>query len=196
MPLRHLPGGVENLVAVVAAVAHRHLLGQRVDPVGRADQRRLLRADEALLHRPADLHQLGRDHHVDVARARIQVEHRLDVAGLGIGLGHDLDIVGRRTRALGHAGDRCRLHRQAGLARRIDQPGGQHAAAFAAHRRDDDGDRPLLRRLAAGRLRLGGRLGRRLAGFLRAGHGQAAFAASSCSIAPSWRGARRSSSGL
>ena len=159
MLFRHLLRGVEDLVAVVAAVAHRHLLGERIDPVGRADQRGLFRADEALFHRPADFHQLGRDHHVDVAGAGIEVEHRFDVAGLGIGLRHDLDIVGRCARALGHAGDRGRLDRQAGGARGVDQPGGQHAAALAAHRRDDDGDRPFLGRLAPGGLAFRRRFG-------------------------------------
>jgi hypothetical protein len=52
----------------------------------------------------------------------------------------DLDVVGGGAGALRHAGDRGRLRRVAGAHGGQVQPFGEHAAAFAAERADEDGD--------------------------------------------------------
>ena len=56
-------------------------------------------------------------------------------------LGEDLEVVRRRARALGHARDRRRLGRIAGVRRRPDDPLRQHAAPLPAERGHEDGDR-------------------------------------------------------
>ena len=53
----------------------------------------------------------------------------------------DLQVVGGRAGALRDARDRGALRGIARLRGGVDQPVGQHAAAFAAERGDQDGDR-------------------------------------------------------
>ena len=48
----------------------------------------------------------------------------------------NFDVIGGGAGALRDAGDRGRLHREAGFGRRRHDPVGQHAAAFAAERGD------------------------------------------------------------
>ena len=62
---------------------------------------------------------------------------------------HDLEIVGRGAGALGDAGDLRRLHAEALALRRRHDPVAQHAAAVAAQRADEDGDRAAQAALAA-----------------------------------------------
>ena len=53
----------------------------------------------------------------------------------------DFDVVGRRAGALGDAGNRRALRAVARAHGGVDQPLGEHAAAFAAERGDQDRDR-------------------------------------------------------
>ena len=140
--LRELAGGLDDAVGVGASVAHRHLLGDGVDAVGRGDERRALGADEPVLHRAAGLEQLGGDHEVDVAGGGREREHRAPRAERVPLRRIELDVVSRRAGALRDAGDRGALHRVAGRGRRGDEPVGEHAAAFAAERGYQDRDRP------------------------------------------------------
>ena len=55
----------------------------------------------------------------------------------------DLEVVGGRAGALRDARNRGALRRIAALRGGVDQPVGHHAAAFAAERGDQDGDRPV-----------------------------------------------------
>ena len=56
----------------------------------------------------------------------------------GGGLREQLEVVDRRAGALGDAGHRGRLREIAAVLGEVDDPVGEHAAAFAAHREDGD----------------------------------------------------------
>ena len=126
---------------VDASVAERRLLGDRIHAVRRCDERGAVGRDEPALHRAAGFHQLGSEHHVDVAGQRHQREHRLAAVALGHGAREQLDVVDGGAGALRHAGHRRGLREvPVGLAE-VDDPVGQHAAALAPHRQDGDLDR-------------------------------------------------------
>ena len=148
--LRHVeeqgfPGvGLDRLAQALrigAAVAHRDLLVHREEAADRCDGESAVRGDEAAGDGAPGLQQFARDRDVDVADAGIERQHRLAAVQRGGGRRHDLDIIGGRAGALRDAGDRGALHREAALFRRLDDPVGQHAAAFAAERGDQQGDR-------------------------------------------------------
>ena len=126
-----------------AAVGHRDPLGHRIDAVGRDDEGGAVRRDQAALHRAAGLHQLRGDDDVDVARHRRQAQHRRRRVRLGAVLRKQLDVIVGRAGALRDARHRGHLRDVAGVLGDIDDPFRQHAAAFAAHGEDGDGDRAL-----------------------------------------------------
>ncbi len=150
-----LPGGVaaggEQRGRVGAAVGERDLLGHREHPMGGGDQQRPVGRDEAALDRARRLHQLGGEHHVDVARHRQEPQHRLAPGRLGGDLRKQLDVIDGGAGALGDAGHRRGLRQIAAVLRQIDDPVRQHAAAFAAERNHGDGDRPDLGNLSVHR---------------------------------------------
>ena len=131
---------------VRAAVGERDLLGHGEDAMGRGDEQRPVRRDEAALHRARGLHQLGGEHDIDVARHRHQREHRLAAGRLRRRFGEQFDVVDRRAGALGDAGNGGRLREIAAVLGKIDDPVRQHAAALAAQRNHGDGDRPRRQR--------------------------------------------------
>ena len=146
--------GCEDAAHVEPAIGHRLLLGDRIDAMGRGGEDGAVGRDEAVLERTAGLEHFGRQHQIDAARARIKRHQRLAPAQRGISDGEDLDIISGGAGALRHAGDRGRLDRQIGAHRRIDDPVGEHAAALAAERGDQDRDRLLAHGpAAAGALR-------------------------------------------
>ena len=69
------------------------------------------------------------------------------------GLGEQLDVVDRRAGALGDAGHRGRLRDVAVVLGELDDPVGEHAAAFAADGEDRDLDRLRAPSPARGRAR-------------------------------------------
>ena len=97
---------------------------------------RALGRDEAVRHRAAGFQQFARHRDVDVADAGRERQHRALAAELARGDRKNLDVIGGGAGALGDAGDRGRLHRETGIGRRRHDPVGQHAAAFAAERGD------------------------------------------------------------
>ncbi len=131
---------LDQLRAVDAAVAHRRLLGNRIDAVRRCDERRAVLRHQPSLHRAAGFHQLGGQHDVDVARQRHQRQHRLAAIGLRTCCRVELDVVDGGAGALRHAGHRGGLGDVAVVLAEVDDPVGQHAAAFAAHGEDRDLD--------------------------------------------------------
>ena len=135
--LRGLATGRDECVGVDAAVAHRHLLGHRIDTVRRRDERRAIGRDEPTLQRASGFHQFGGDDDVDLAGEGHQREHRDATVGHGR---EDLDVIDRRAGALRDARHGRRLRGPAGVFREIDDPVGEHAAAFAAHGKDGDVD--------------------------------------------------------
>ena len=141
--------GLDQLVLVEAAVAHGDLLVHGIEAAGRADQMRALGRDEAARHHAAGLEQFARHRDVDVADAGRERQHRALAAELARGDRENLDVIGGGAGALGDAGDRGALHREAGLGRRRHDPVGQHAAAFAAERGDQQGDGPRRAHAAA-----------------------------------------------
>jgi hypothetical protein len=130
----------DELVGIEPAVAHGHLLGDAVGAMGRGDRQRAIGRDEAGGDGAAGFQQLARHHDVDVADARRQRQHRAQCAELAPGHREHFDVIGGGAGALGDAGDRGALHRQAAARRCRDDPIGEHAAAFAAERRDQQGD--------------------------------------------------------
>jgi len=106
------------------------------------DEQRPLRCDEAALDRARGFHQLGGEHHVDIARHRQQAEHGLAPRRARGRLRKQLDIIDRCAGALRDAGNRGCLREKAAMLREIDNPIRKHAAAFAAQRHDCDRDRP------------------------------------------------------
>ncbi len=127
----------ESLV-VDTAVGELHLLdgGQRAP--GRRDHGRAVGRHHAGAGLAHHLEQLAADQQVDAAGHGIQAEHGPTAVELALGSWKDLHVVGRRAGALRDAGDRRGLHCVAAGARGVDQPVGQHAAAFAAERAQQD----------------------------------------------------------
>ena len=101
---------------------------------------RALGRDEAVCHRAAGFEQFARHRDVDVADAGRERQHRPLAAELAGVHRENLDVIGGGAGALRDAGDRRALHRKTGLGRRRHDPVGQHAAAFAAERGDQQGD--------------------------------------------------------
>ena len=66
--LRALARLLQQLPGVGTAVARVRLLADGVGAVRRGDQRRAIRGDESALHAAHRFQQLGRHHHVDIAR--------------------------------------------------------------------------------------------------------------------------------
>jgi hypothetical protein len=134
--LRGRCGRRPQSLVVEAAVAQRHLLGGGQDTVVGADQQRALRVDEAALDHAHAFEQLAGKHDIHPPGDRHQREHRLQpLRGRRV---EEFDVVAGGSRALRHARHRGGLHRQPGAQRRIDDPLGEHAAAFAAERGDQD----------------------------------------------------------
>ena len=150
-PARGVTAGRQQGRGVRPAVGERDLLGHGEHAMGRRDEQRLVRRDEAALDRARAFHQFGRQHHVDVAGHRHQGQHRVAPGRLRRALGEQLEIIDRGAGALGDPGHRCRLREIAAVIGEIDDPVRQHAAAFAAERNHGDGDRPYLGALSVHR---------------------------------------------
>src|SRR6185437_15892606 len=105
------------------------------------DDRRALAGDEAAGDDAARFEQLARHDDIDIAHPWYQRQHRTLAAERGPGLGPDLDVIGRGTGALRDARDRRALHGQPRRARGLDDPVGEHTAALAAERGDEQADR-------------------------------------------------------
>ena len=132
---------VEQRLDRGAAVAELHLLGGRQRAARRADHVGALARRHAVADLAHRLEQLGGHQQVDRAGHRVQAEHRAAAAEFGVGPRKDFDVVGGRAGALRDAGDRRALHRVAARDRGLDQPFGEHAAAFAAEGAEQHGDR-------------------------------------------------------
>ena len=131
----------EHRVRLGDSIAERRFFGNAVDAVGRGHQRGSIRGDESAHHRAPRLHELGADHHVDVAGHGHEREDRL-LCRVGGPRTH-LEVVHRRPGALRHSGHRGGLHQPTGALRDRDDPVGEHAAALPAEGGDGDGQRPL-----------------------------------------------------
>ncbi len=130
---------------IMAPVAHRDLLADDIEARGRCDRQRAVGRNEARRHHASGFHQLARHQQIDVADAGNEGEHRPPAGKLAPRSGQNLDIVGGRAGALRHARDRRRLHRKIVLLGRGHDPVGEHAAALAAERGDQDGEGPIGR---------------------------------------------------
>ena len=142
--LRMLLDRLDEPCAVVAPVGHRHSLDHQIGTGGRCDHQRAVRRDETAGDGAARFHELARQHDIDVANAGRQRQHR-PRGKLPRRHRNDLDVIGRGAGALSNAGNRRRLHGEAELRGGGDDPVREHAAALAAERGDEDGDRPGLR---------------------------------------------------
>ena len=101
--LGQFAGGVDDLVAVKAAVAHLHFFHRRVDAMVGGDQGGALRGDKAVQHGPASFEQFGGDHDVDVSGCRGKGHHRTAAAQLTVSRRIKFDVIGGGTGALRHA---------------------------------------------------------------------------------------------
>ncbi len=128
---RRLAPGRQQRLAVLAAVTHGHFLWHGIHAVRRRNQQGFVRCHQTTLHGPRRLHQLGRQHHIHIARHRHQTQYRLP-AGAALHR-QDFNVVNRGPGPLGHAGHRGRLGIKARLLGRTDHPVGQHAASLPAH---------------------------------------------------------------
>ena len=126
--------------AVEAAVAHRDFFGHQIGAAGRGDHGGAIRRHESRRNATSGFQQFARQHDVDIADAGCERQHRLLAAQLAGGHRHDLDVIGGCAGALCDARDRGRLHREAALRCGRYDPVGEHAAALAAERGDQDGD--------------------------------------------------------
>ena len=129
---------LDEPLLIVAAVAHRHLLHHQVGAAGRGDGRGAVGRDKAAGDGAAGFHQFAGDDEIDVADARRQRQDRAALVGLAHRRRDELDVIGRRAGALRDARDRRRLHRKILALRRRDDPIGEHAAALAAKRGDQN----------------------------------------------------------
>ena len=133
---------MHQMRAVEAPVAHRHLLLHHEETMGRGDDEGAIRGDKAGADGAARLQELAGEQQVDVADAGMQREHRPPAAELGGRDRQDLDVIGGGAGALRDAGNRRALRRQPVPRRRGNHPAGEHAAALAAERGNEQMDRP------------------------------------------------------
>ena len=128
-------------------IARHHLFTDRKRAMRRGDQRGAVRRDKAAKDRPARLHHLGGDHHIDIACRWHQRKHRLACRGRA-----HLDVVNRSAGPLRHPGNRSRLHHIALRPRGGLDPAGQHAAALPADRQHRQFDDPTQNWIEGGRI--------------------------------------------
>ena len=136
-------GCEDDALAVEAAVAQRYFFVDGVDAMRRSDQRGALGRDIAVQQGAPGFEQFGSEHDVDVGGCGCERHHHAPALKLGRARRVQLDVVGGRAGALRDAGDGGALHRVVLGRRGGDDPVGKHAAAFAAERGDQDGDRSL-----------------------------------------------------
>ena len=132
---------LQQRVRFDATVAERHALGRGQGARTRGNHQRALRIDQAQRDQSRGLQQFGTHQRVERARHRHEAEHRPASAGRCLRLRAELEVVGGRAGALRHAGDRRALRRMAGTDGHVDQPLRQHAAALAAQRANQQGER-------------------------------------------------------
>ncbi len=129
---------VDDAAAVETRVAAAHLFACRIHAMrGRDDRRARRRADAAFQH-PCGFQQFRADEHVDLPGNGGESEDRRRRTFFRP---RELDVVRRRAGALRNTRRRRCLGQQAFGARRVHDPVGQHAAALAAERGDQDRDR-------------------------------------------------------
>ena len=107
----------------------------------RGDERGALRADKPTHHGAPGLHELGREHDIDIARRRHQGENWRPAA-----IGHHLDIIDGGAGALRHARHRGRLRVPAIFLGEMHDPVRHHAATLPADRQDRELDDLALAR--------------------------------------------------
>ena len=112
--LRVLADRLDQPLRVVAAVRHRHLFRDQIGARRGSNHHGSVGRDEAAGDGAPGLHQFARHHDVDVADAGRERQHRPAAAKVGPWHRHDLDVIGGGAGALGDAGDRGALHREAG----------------------------------------------------------------------------------
>ena len=127
-------------VRVEPSVGERHLLRRGERAAERGDHHGALGTHHSGLHDARGFEELRGDREIDAARNRQQRQDRPSSAEHARRLRPDLDVIRRRAGALGDAGDRRALRRMSRGVGEVDQPFGEHAAAFSAERRDQDCD--------------------------------------------------------
>jgi hypothetical protein len=135
---------VEQVLCVGAAVTGLHAFRRGEDARRRADDQRAQRRAHAVADLARGLEQFRRDDGVERARHRAQAEHWPPASKLRERHRKHFDVVGGGAGALRHAGYRRALRGIAGVAGNVDQPFGEHAAAFAAEGADEKGDGSVL----------------------------------------------------
>ena len=106
----------------------------------RGDHHRAIGTHHAGLDDARGFEELRGDREIDAAGNGQQRQDRLSSAERSRRLRPDLDVIRRRAGALRDAGDRRALRRMSCGIGEVDQPFGEHAAAFSAERRDQDRD--------------------------------------------------------
>ena len=129
---------------VGAAVAELHALLRGQGAVAGGDDQRALDRAHAVADLARGLQQFGRNDGIEAAGRRVEAEHRAAAAQFGHRYRKHFDVIGGGAGALGHAGNGGALRRVAAGTRNVDQPFGEHAAAFAAEGADQQGDGFLL----------------------------------------------------
>ena len=141
--------GLDQIRDLDPAVPHRRFFQDRVDPVGRRDERGPARRHPAEFERAPRLHHLRGHHHIHVAWRRVERHRRRPPAEAVVMNGVDLDVIGGGAGPLRHARDRGALARIAERFRRGHDPARQHPAALAAEGADHHGEGALGERVRA-----------------------------------------------
>ena len=134
--------------AVDPAVAHRALLGDRIDAMGRRDQRGALGRDQAALHGAAASISSEASTTSTSPGSGISASTGSPPSASACALRIELDVVDGRAGALRHARHRRGLGEIAVGFAHLDDPVGEHAAALAAHGEDGDLDRLVSHSIA------------------------------------------------
>ena len=132
---------IEQRAFGAAAIAHGHFFGGGKRPRRGTDDQRAVGRGETVADLPSGFQQLGRHQRIQSPRQRVQAQHRQAPLQLAVGLGVNFQVISGGAGALRHAGDGGGLGRIARVARHIDQPVGQYAAAFAAQGAQQNGNR-------------------------------------------------------
>ncbi len=134
---------VGEAVRVEPAVGERHLLRRGERAAERGDHHGALGTHHSGLDDARGFQELRGDREIDAAGNGQQRQDRPSSAERARRLRPDLDVIRRRAGALRDAGDRRALRRMSCGIGEVDQPFGEHAAAFSAERRDQDRDGTL-----------------------------------------------------
>ena len=133
---------LEGCLRVKTAIGHHHLFGCGVNAMAGRQQCGAIRTEKAVLRRARGFDQFGGHHHIHPAGNGGEGKDGAPCANFLHRNFRIFDVIGGGAGSLRDAGNRCALHQIAGGPDSRDGPVGEHASAFAAKCRDEDGSCP------------------------------------------------------